>query len=618
MIDNSKRRAHWIKLNHQNRIPNRWIAFDTEAKIQTRRDRETQTWNLACAYRWRTSLKTGDAMERAAFYHPEAFWEWVTDFCRPEQRTVIWAHNLGYDARIAAAFDLLPKMGWRLEWSNLSSSVSSMTWRGDRGTLVFADLFTWLPMRLEEIGELVGLPKLEMPMQTYAKRQWMEYCYRDAEIVYKAVSEIVKYIDTQDLGNWQPTGAGMAFATWRHKFMTEKVLVHDDEKALSAERAAMHTGRAEAWRHGQITGDKWYEVDFRQAYTRIAAESELPTKLKWHNGILSHGQYRKLRSSFAVLAKVEVHTEVPSVPCHSGQRHVWPGGRFTTWLWDAEMDIALDTCRSVRILEAYSYTKHPILQDWARWVLSHQDQGPDVLAPVVAKWIKHSGRTLIGRLSLRSSQWKEWGANPEGQQGLSNMVEPETGRVTRMMHVGDKTFEESARVEGKDSLPQITGYIMSVCRAQLWHAMKAAGFRNIGHVDTDGLIINSAGLKRLRDYYSSSFDGIFQIKAAYDTLTVYGPRNYRGDDVRKVAGVPRKAVETAPNVFEGESWSSLARDLGEGLTDQVTVMKRTWELNVNDPRRMSAPGTGTFTVPYVVDQNSKESPSVAGTTASGS
>ena len=618
MVDSQQRRAHWIKLNHQNRIPNRWIAFDTESKSWIKKGVETQTWNLACAYRWRTSLKAGDAMERAAFYHPEPFWEWVTEFCRPEQRTVIWAHNLGYDSRISAAFDLLPKMGWRLEWSNLSSSVSSMTWRSNRGTLVFADLFTWLPMPLEEVGKLVGLDKLDMPTVTWAKRKWLDYCYRDAEIVYRAVSDIVKFIDTQDLGNWQPTGAGMAFATWRHKFMTEKVLVHDNESALTAERQAMHTGRAEAWRHGELRGDRWYEVDIRQAYTRLAATSNLPTKIKFHTGAISRNQYMELRSRFAVLCKIQVRTDVPCLPTHRGQRHIWPIGEFTSWLWDAEVDLAMDECRSVRILESYVYTRHPILEQWALWVLKTQGMGPEVVSPVVAKWIKHSGRTLIGRLALRSSQWQVWGANPERAQGISHMVDVESGNVTRMMHVGDQTFQETGKVEGKDSLPQITGYIMSKCRVQLWQAMKAAGFLNIAHVDTDGLIVNDAGLIRLQNVYGAAFDSTFQIKARYNSMIVYSPRNYRGDDVRKTSGVPRKAVEVAPNVFEGESWSSLARDLGEGETDRVTVMKRTWELSTEDPRRMSAPGAGTYTVPYVMGQSVKVESSDVPTVTSGS
>ena len=612
------RKAHWIKLNHQNRIPKRWIALDTESNRHLARGVETQDWRLACAYRWRSDLKSSDATEREHFWTPETLWQWVDEYCRPEQRTVVWAHNLGYDIRISQAFDILPALGWRLDWCNLSTSVSSMTWRGPRGTLVFADTYSWLPMPLEDIGELVGVPKMHMPNGRGTGKEWIEYCYRDAEIVSLAVKELVKFIDVQDLGNWQPTGAGMSYATWRHKFMTEKVLVHDDEEALSAERAAMHTGRAEAWRHGSPNETEWYEVDFRQAYTRIAATVELPTKLKWHNGLLSLHQYKELRSRFRVLAKCEVRTTLPVVPWHSGKRHVWPSGRFTSWLWDAEVDSLLDEGGQVRILEAYVYTKHPVLQKWAEWVLATQALPDDVASPVVKKWVKHSGRTLIGRLSLRAPQWAVWGANPEGEQGISYMVDNDTGKVTRMMHVGDQTYEEVAKLEGQDSVPQITGYIMSVCRTWLWKAMRSAGLENIAHVDTDSVIVNADGLARLQAAYGDDFPRVWQIKARYTNMTVYGPRNYRGDSVRKTSGVPRGALEVAPNVFEGESWSSLSADLSARRTASVTVTRKKWELTQQDPRRMDAAGAGTFTRPLVVDQSSNDSPSSASAPGIGS
>lgn len=90
------------------------------------------------------------------------------------------------------------------------------------------------------------------------------------------MSQLLSYIGENDLGNWQPTGSGMAYATWRHKYLDHKVLVHDDADALTAERTAMHTGRAEAWRHGRVTGGPWTEIDMCNAYCRIGAECDLP------------------------------------------------------------------------------------------------------------------------------------------------------------------------------------------------------------------------------------------------------------------------------------------------------------------------------------------------------
>lgn len=607
MAEATERKAHWVKFNHQNRVPGRWISFDTESYTLIKNKERSQFWRVGAAWRWRMGLKSGDYAESAHFSTPQKLWEWVTDYCRPGERTVVTCHNLGYDVRIAEAMTILPALGWNLEWCNLGSTVSSMTWRGPRGTLVFSDLFTWLPMRLEDIGELVDIPKLDMPTTRAPIEKWRTYCLRDAEIVYRAVSEIAGFIKSQNLGNWQPTGAGMSYATWRHRFMTHRVLVHDDETALEAERKAMHTGRAEAWRHGELTGETWVEVDLKQAYTQIAAAHELPTKLKWHNGPITLHQYRELRERFAVLARVEVRTAVPSVPTHHGDREIWPCGHFTSWLWDAEIDGLLDEAESVRVLECYMYTREPILSEWAHWVLRLQGLPDEVVPPVIKKWVKHTGRTLIGRIALRTAQWEIWGGNPDGATGISHMIDTETGRVSRMMHAGDRTFMEVGKSEGRDSLPQVTGYIMAVCRRWLWEAMKIAGFDNIAHVDTDSLIVNVAGLERLYKAYGEGFAKLWQIKSTYDTMHVYGPRNYRGDGVRKVAGVSKRATEVTPNLFVGERWASLAGDMANGTMGSVTMYDHTWHAKATDPRRVDAAGAGGQTGPVWIDQSSNVS-----------
>lgn len=592
----STRAAHWVKLNHQCRIPKRWVAFDTESITVKGENEETQEWRSGAAVRWRRGLKTGDHAERATFRSSLDLWTWVDGFCKAGERTIVWAHGLGYDVRIANVFRDLPTLGWSLEWCNLDRNVSAMTWRSDHGTLVLCDLFTWLPMPLFKVGNLLDLPKLRMPKSSAPDHIWDTYCMRDADIVYRAVTELVEFIDTEQLGNWQPTGAGMAYSTWRHRFMTHKVLVHDNEDVLLAERAAMHTGRAEAWRHGVQSDGPYYEVDMRSAYTHIAAECELPTKYKFSCGRISLKQYEELSQTYRVLCKVRVSTNVPVVPFDTGERHIWPVGTFDTWLWDVEVNELLAENAEVRFLAVHAYTSAPILSNWALWVLSVMRGDNNSATNVVKMWSKHCGRALIGRLSLRVPSWEAFGGNPLGVPGISHDVDYKTGKVTRMMHVGDKTFYEAARAEGHDSLPQITGWIMAECRVRLWQAMRAAGLSELAHVDTDSVLVTARGLAALRAVYGAQFNVLWQIKGVWQALTIYGPRNIRAGRDRKVSGVPKSATEVEPNVFTGEKWHGLASDLTVGRPDKVTLTPGVWNVKSSDPRRLSAAGTGGRTV----------------------
>lgn len=612
------RAAHWIKLNHQCRIPKRWVFFDTESIAERINGDEVQRYRVGAAIRWRHGLKRGDYAESAIFDNAASLWSWVSDYTVVEQRTVVFAHNLGHDARIAAIFDELPKLGWSLEWCNLDRNVSAMKWSSDHGTLVFADTWTWLPMELKAVAPSVGLRKLAMPPANATLARWEKYLMRDVEIGYRVVRELIDYIGTEDLGNWQPTGAGMAYATWRHKFLTHKVLVHDDEQAIAAERAAMHTGRAEAWKHGQILGDRWTEVDMRNAYVRICEDSEMPCKLRMHTGQLSIRQYERLGASSRLLCRAYVEQALPIVPTQHDGRTLWPIGSFESWLWDAEIDLLLAEGQYVKIREAYVYTKAPILQAWAQWVLALMARADQRISPVVQTWAKHCSRALIGRIALRTPTWEQFGDNPSGETGITYMRDVETGITHRLMHVGDRTLIESERREGRDSLPAVTGYVMSVCRARLWLAMRHAGLENVAHVDTDSLLVGRRGYDALRAAYGESYSDMWQTKGTWRRLVIYGPRNYRCGDLRKVSGVPRKATEILPNVFTGEQWHGLATDIEAGRSDAVTISAGKWEMTAKDPRRQDAPGTDCETVAYVVGVSSvaaSESASISGSGA---
>lgn len=599
-----ERRAHWIRLNHQCRIPKRWVFFDCESSSEVTEHEEIQTWKTGAAIRWRHGLKRGDYRESNLFNNPTDLWRWVDEWCHTEQRTIVFAHNLGYDTRIAQVLDILPTLGWQLEWCNLDRNVSAMKWSGPKGTLVFADTWTWLPLPLESVAPSVGMQKMATPKPTASLIKWERYCMNDAEIGYRVVKELVDYIDSQDLGNWQPTGAGMAYATWRHKFLSDKVLVHDDENAINAERAAMHTGRAEAWRHGSLMGDRWTEVDMRNAYINIAAQHDMPCKLRMRTGTISVSQYQRLAESNRVLCRAYVETSLPIVPYRHEGRTLWPVGNFETWLWDTEVDQLLEEGQYVKIRETYVYTRKPILQAWAKWVLATIAPSNEVESPVVRTWLKHCSRALIGRIALRTPSWEQFGDNPAGSTGITYMQDVETGKSHRLMHIGDRTLIETERREGRDSLPQVTGWIMARCRADLWRAMRAANLDHLAHVDTDSVILNQRGVQTLREAYGEAFDSTWQIKGTWRRLTVYGPRNYRCADLRKTSGVPKKAKEIAPNVFTGEQWHGLATDIEAGRSRAVTITPGRWEVTQIDPRRRDAPGANGRTESYAVGVSS--------------
>ena len=583
------RACHWIRPNSQERIPHRHIVADTESDRLPLADGEQLRFHCAAAARWRDDLPSGDHLERGYWTSPRQFWEWVLDYCWSHGRTVLWFHNAGHDLGQLDAFRILPALGCELRWCNLSRDVSVVTWATPRGTLVIADTLTWVNVPLEDCAPLTGMAKTPLPRRGDPEPAWRARCEADVEITRRVVAQLLAFIAAEHLGNWQPSGAGMGHTAWRHRFMTDKVLVHDDAGALAAEREAMHAGRAEAWHHGRAAGGPFTEWDMHMSYCRIAAECLVPAKLWAHDPRPSRRVHEWALEHWRVLARVTVTTDQPVVPCQHDGRTLWPTGTFDTTLWDSELQLITDAGGTYTVHEQWRYTRKPALKAWAEWSLACCGLPGDRLDPVARLWVKHQSRAVIGRLALRTPSWEEWGENYlPGHAGIS-LVTDSSGVTRRQMHVGSKVLEETDRAEASNSVPQVTSWIMAEARARLWRATLAAGQEHVLHVDTDAVITDAEGSSGLERAITGGLPGAWRSKERWRSLEITGPRHYQAPGRRQVPGVPRRAVQTAPGTYEGEIWDSLARTLTEAPGAAGRIRLRTWHPQRIDHRR---PWTG--------------------------
>ena len=600
---------HWVKPNSTERIPLRWIVADTESRSEHHDWGEVQTLRCWDAVRWRTDLKTGEQRQEAAGEDARSFWEWCLEWCYTHGRTVLWFHHAGVDLAWLRAFELLPQLGCDLAWCNLDRDVSVMTWRTPGGTLVIADTWTWTAQPLEELSAMVGIPKPRLPAGDDSLEAWHARCRADVLITEQVARQLLDYIRDQHAGNWQPSGAGMGHTTWRHRFYTHKVLVHDDADALAAEREAMHAGRAEAWWHGIPAGGPFTEWDMRMSYTQIAADSLLPAKLWDYEHQPSRRVHEWALAHFRVLARVEVITEAPVVPARVGGRVLWPTGRFTTWLWDCELALLREAGGQYRVLEQYRYTRKPVLAEWARWSIEQAGRRDAGISLVAQTWVKHQARATIGRMGLRTPSWERysdnWMPNYTGLSLLSEGDQP----PRRLMHVGSQVWAETGRAETQQSVPQITSWIMAEARCRLWRAAVAAGLDDVVHVDTDSAITNAAGTAALQLAVAAGLPGSWRPKATWRRIEVTGPRHYAAPGRRQAPGVPRRATRTRSGKYRGEVWESLARALSDGRLGEVRVFDRTWQPARVDHRRPYAGEDNGPALPVRVGQPSEEADS---------
>ena len=273
--------AHLVRRNHVTRVPRTFIYLDAEAHQHVDRGAKVQTFRCAVtAIDRRYHHRDAWAPRLFAEHRSTAeLWQWVDRQAKAKARTVVVAHNLGYDLRVTRALTELPALGWELRMIRLDGGHAWATLRKGERTLVLCDSLSWVPTALEKLAPMVGLQKCKLPAWADSDEAWFERCRTDVEILAEVWQRLMSWVSDDDLGNFRPTGAGQSWSAFRHRFMEHELLAHDDEEARAAERRSAYTGRCEAWRHGRMVGSPFAEHDFTTAYAIVGRDCAVPVRL---------------------------------------------------------------------------------------------------------------------------------------------------------------------------------------------------------------------------------------------------------------------------------------------------------------------------------------------------
>lgn len=594
---------HYLKAAGSTKLPRHHTVLDVESVTEHRNGTWQQSWRLAVADHFHGYVgRPWRPPETCTYSEPWQLWTDMHSRLRPERRHVVWCHNLAYDLRVSGALAWLPQMGFELEGIALEHVAGWAKFMLDTATLLFVDLASWLPAPLAKVADDLRISPVPRPPQDAPTEQHLARCQSDVRVAREAVVQLLDMVEEYDLGPWRPTGAGQSHSAWRRRFLTHKCLVHDRLEVLEAERAASWTGRCEAWRHGRLSGEVFTEYDLDLAYCQIAADSLVPTVLMGESHTLDPGRLCQLADQYAVLAKVDISTRVECVPALADEHILWPVGQFSTVLWDPELRMAVQCGAEVQVRQAWLYRKAPALRGVAAWIMQGLADDRGGITQVQKRLLKHWARALVGRCALRYRTWELWGEAEEDDVSLGMIHDWQTGDVSELMQVGRQLRVLSEQQESPESLPQIPGWIMSECRSRLWQLMQTAGPSHLVYLDTDCLIVDGEGARRLEVLRQDGGGWPMHIKGRYGQLHVHGPRMLELDGERRMSGVPLQARMDKDGKLAGEVFLSLRESLLRHNVDTVEVLHRTYDPAGLDRRRIHLDGGETS--PHVLPKAS--------------
>lgn len=556
---------HIIKDNAANEFPSRIVFFDTETKEIPRGDETELVLHLGEMCLWDVDA---DSEAWYSFTNIKTFWSFVQLNVRPKTKLYMVAHNVAFDFRILKGFDYFKDEGWTMKKFIYNGTSNIWEFRKDESTVCILDNMNFFKSSLKVLGKSIGIEKMEMPINDDSAM--FIYCKRDVEIMIAAWRKLFRFLHENDLGNFSKTIASQAFAAYRHRFMKTPIHIHTNEYAIGMERASYHGGRTEAYYIGNAPKQEYFMLDVNSMYPSVMKENEYPVQISRIYKNISMQTAKMYLRAFAMTARCLVKTDEPVFPVKQDAKLIFPTGIFETVLTTREIEYAIKNNMLRKIYSAVLYQKGNIFSEYVDYFynlrLKYKNENDESFSYLCKLFLN----SLYGKFGQRNEQYAKIGNNPNTPNGLFRYFDMKKDSYVTERRMNGIIEESIGVIEGHDSFVAIAAHITADARMKLWGLIKECRMRNIFYCDTDSLIVNSIGYKRLAKYIGFHL-GQLSIKEQSDILSIHGAKDYTFGCETVLKGIRKDALQIDDSTYEQVRFEGIAGAMRNMRTDKMII-----------------------------------------------
>lgn len=570
------RREGAIPPINKERFPGSVIVFDTEATrggFAGGVEMQSFRFGVATFFRLTASLEV-EGQEWVNFDRAVDLVDFIIWHARKDKTLHVYAHNLKYDLQLSGALTEFLARGWGVSLFVTDDPPTFIRLKRGRSSILMVDTFNYWQFSLAKMGDQLQLSKLTMPPGDAPFGEWVAYCKRDVEVLTEYLLSFMRFLQINDLSGLGLTVASQAFRSFRHRFMRHEITIHNDPSALTLERDGYTGGRVEAFHIGSPPGDRFYKLDVNSMYPFVMYDRSYPVNLVSYSENVPVSRLAGLLSSYYCLADCEVDTLEAAYAYKNGVKLIFPTGYFQAVLHHDEIAFALHHLHIKGVKRIALYNRQPIFTDYVDFFYRVKVEAERNNNPVLRQQAKIFLNSLYGKFGQREAVSKIIDLQGDPRFGRLTGFSEALGQAVSINYLGHQMEIRYKGGESYYSFPAIAGAVTANARLYLWGLVKAAGLANVFYVDTDSLIVSTAGFDRLQSYLDPERLGALKLEGESDRLIINGAKDYIFGSEVKHKGVPKAAVETLPGVWLYEQFRGFKTWLSEGLPPGVAVYQR--------------------------------------------
>lgn len=540
-----------IRQNHMVSMPQRVLYFDTETKGVKRGGYEVHTFRLG----WTCYINyKGNPNDRKPVwkFFDDAFElnKYIEGLTQPKEALWIFGHNVYFDLQASEFYYYFAQFGWQYKFYYDAGLTYILAIAKGNKSLKAVSSTNYYSCSLKKLGELIGLEKYEVDLDTVEDDELKDYCKRDVEILKQAMEYYYQFVKDNHLGKFAMTKSSQAMNAYRHQFMTHKLHRHEDKEIVKLERAAYHGGRVECFRFGKQEKQDYVSLDINSMYPFIMKNYPLPIRCIDYTHNINLGVLKALLKKYSTIVKCVVKTDEPAYAYFNGEKLIFPIGEFETYLCTGGVRYALEKNHLQKVQECAVYEQGYIFGDYVSFMYSIRqkyEKENNLIMATLAKYLLNCLYGKFGEKHAIEQTRKVDNAGLYRSIEYFDLIENKHWVEYTMFNTAVKKF---GQVEGKRSIVSIPAHITEYARFYLWSIITKIGVNKVYYCDTDSVKIRKCDVSSIADLIDNNTLGKLKIDKEFSHFVINGCKHYVCDSDVKIKGVPRTAEQIGDYTYK--------------------------------------------------------------------
>lgn len=572
-----KRTAHYLKAVRKSETINNIIIVDTETSINKKENKEEQTFRMGYAIH----LSRHDNKWYQKGYELntiEDFWYLIDKYNWNKTKLWIFAHNMAFDYTILKIDTYLASRNLEIDMRVVESSLFIVKARN----LIFTSSTNYYKQKLEELGIIFGLSKMEHPdFNNCTDEELKPYNKRDTEVLTKIIIDHISFIKENDLGCLQLTIASQAFSAFKHKFLKHKVLVHTYDNILSLEQDSYRGGRSEAFKLGKFYDI--YKLDVNSMYPYVMKYQKYPIKPIFKN-LIKNVNLEMLKNSinndFFVLANCNINMIEPVIACKRNKKLIFPVGKIKQTITSPEIKYILEHPELGKIIKINDYIEYEsaqIFNDYVDFFYKIKTDSNNEAIKTMAKLFLNSCYGKFGQhyssVQTPLKDEKQIQLIKDIMKDFKTLEYKTPGH--KYLNLGGIIYDIGKKDElSRDSCPIISSAVTSFARITLYDIINSANKKNVIYCDTDSVFVTKEGYKNLikADKIDSKELGKLKLEET-GNCEIFGAKDYIFNKIVKVKGITKKAEKLSENTYKQLEFQTRNSRYSSGTPDGIVIVE---------------------------------------------